>query len=183
MEIRAQFHGAPGRLPFVGHFRFHRRQDELAIAVAGVVAGREDISAAFRAARELEMVLSGLSIREASDRHDLLNLAWARICDVNACDLGPQGGADLCTLFAATDADGMGIAGVGLGGVWAFNSTQLQPLVTGDHPLLCGPGRPDRLPGVLTLDETAHTVVAVGHDHPVPTLSPSGLDARCGVRI
>ena len=94
MEIRAQFHGAPGRLPFVGHFRFHRRQDELAIAVAGVVAGREDISAAFRAARELEMVLSGLSIREASDRHDLLNLAWARICDVDACDLGPQGGAD-----------------------------------------------------------------------------------------
>lgn len=182
MDIRAHFHGAHGRLPFVGHFSFRQQFGDLAIAAAGTVAGRADLTAAFRAAREVEMVLSGLPARTASNRHDMLNMAWSLISDIDACDLGPRGGDDLCVLFAAADTDGMGIAGMGLGGVWSLDGAQLQALVTGDHPLLGGPGRPRRLPGVLTLDEVVHTVVAVSHDHPVPTLSPVGLRARCGVR-
>ena len=182
MQIRAHFHGAPGRLPFVGHFRFQQQSGGLAIAAAGTVAGRADVSAAFRAARAIEMVLSGLLARNAANRHDLLNMAWSLIGDIDACDLGPAGGEDLCILFAATDPEGMGIAGMGLGGVWSLDGASLKPLVTGDHPLLGAPGRPERLPGVLTLDETAHTVVAVSQDHPVPTLSPVDLKARCGVR-
>ena len=182
MQIRAHFHGAPGRLPFVGHFRFQQQSGRLAIAVAGTVAGRADVSAAFRAARALEMALSNLPAHDVEHRHDLLNRAWSLISGIDACDLGPAGGEDLCVLFAAADSDGVGIAGTGLGGVWSLDGESLKPLVTGDHPLLGGPGRPDRLPGVLTLDDVAHTVVAVSHDHPVPTLSPIGLKARCGVR-
>ena len=182
MQIRAHFHGAPGRLPFIGHFRAQHSADGLALAAAGTVAGRADVSTAFRAAREVEMVLSGLRARQAADRHDLLNMAWSLIGDIAGCDLGPHGGEDLCILFAARDKDGIGIAGMGLGGVWTFDDERLQPLVTGDHPLLGGPGRPARLPGVLTLDDLAHTIVAVSHDHPVPTLSPVGLAERCGVR-
>ena len=182
MQIRAHFHGAPGRLPFVGHFRFQQQFGGLALAAAGTVAGRADISAAFRAARAVEMVLSSLPAHSAENRHDLLNTAWSLISDIDACDLGPAGGEDLCILFAAADSDGVGIAGMGLGGVWSLDGEHLKSLVTGDHPLLSGPGRPERLPGVLTLDDVAHTVVAVGHDHPVPTLSPIGLKARCGVR-
>ena len=182
MQIRAHFHGAPGRLPFVGHFRAHQVSGDLEIATAGTIASRADVSTAFRAARELETVLRGVPVGTASNRHDLLNMAWARIAGIAACDLGPNGGQDLCVLFAASDADGIGIAGMGLGGVWALDADRLQPLVTGDHPLLGGPGRPARLPGVLTLDQPAHTIVAVSHDHPVPTLNPVGLAERCGVR-
>ena len=181
MKIRAHFHGAPGRLPFVGHFRYQQQSGGLAIAAAGTVAARADVSTAFRAAREIEMVLSGLRVRDASNRHDLLTTAWSLMGAIDACDLGPQGGDDLSVLFAAVDADGVGIAGMGLGGVWSLDGAEIRPLVTGDHPLLGGPGRPDRLPGVLTLDDVAHTVVAVSHDHPVPTLSPVGLIERCGV--
>ena len=181
MQIRAHFHGAPGRLPFIGHFRAQHSADGLALAAAGTVAGRADVSTAFRAAREVEMVLSGLRARQAADRHDLLNMAVTHRRH-RRCDLGPHGGEDLCILFAARDKDGIGIAGMGLGGVWTFDDERLQPLVTGDHPLLGGPGRPARLPGVLTLDESARTIVAVSHDHPVPTLSPVGLAERCGVR-
>jgi len=181
MKLAAYLHGAPGRLPFIGHFRLGRQEGPLSIAMAGCVAQRSDLSSAFRAAREVEAVLRNVSLTSAVDRHDLLTITWEALCEIEASDLGPQGGADLTVLLSAADQQGMGIAGMGLGGVWSWTEDALQPLVTGDHPLLCGPGRPDRLPGVLTLDAPAPVVVAVPHDHPVPTLPLTELAKNCGV--
>jgi len=100
---------------------------------------------------------------------------------MDGCDLGPKSGADLSIVFAVSDPLGIGIAGVGLAGVWAWNEDSLLPIAVGDHPLLGEPGRPERLPGVLTLDDTPTRFVATSHDHTVSEPILSDLEKRCGV--
>lgn len=181
MTLVAHLHGAPDRLPFVGHFRAARSCGNLAYAIAGSVAARSDVDTAFRAARCVEGALAGVALEGLNDKVVLLESVWAALLAVNACDLGPNEGSDLVALIAVLDDQGMGIAGPGLGGVWAWNQTTLTPLVQGAHPLLSSAGRPERLPGMLTLDSVCPSVVAVAHDHPVPTLQFNGLERRCGV--
>ncbi len=181
MTLVAHLHGAPDRLPFVGHFRAAASAEDRAYSVAGRVADRGDVLTAFRAARAVEAVLSGVRPADSRDRVDLLERVWAAIGSLDGCDLGDGRGSDLVALIAIRDAQGMGIAGPGLGGVWAWKESGLSPLVEGQHPLLAGPGRPDRLPGMLTLDAPCPSVVAVAHDHPVPTLKLKDLARSCGV--
>lgn len=181
MTLVAHLHGAPDRLPFVGHFRVARNAGPVSVAVAGKVSGRGDVQEAFRAARTVETALMSVSLEQCFTRNDALNRIWDAMVAIEGCDLGVGLGNDLVALLAAQDESGMGIAGPGLGGVWAWESTELLPLVQGQHPLLGPPGRPERLAGVLTLDAPCAAVVAVAHDHPVPTLKLQGLARRCGV--
>jgi len=151
------------------------------MAVAGSVASRTDVSTAFRAARAIESSISNLDPALYTDRHEVLHAAWQAITQMEGCDLGPNSGADLCIVFAVSDPQGIGIAGVGLAGVWAWNEDTLQPLAVGNHPLLGEPGRPERLPGVLTLDCAPTRFVATTHDHTVAEPNLTDLKKRCGV--
>jgi hypothetical protein len=181
MTLAAYLHGAPGRLPFVGHFRIALQGDGCALAVAGSVAQRADVATAFRAARTIESVIRGLLLDPQTDHGTHITTAWTALTAIATSDLGPSAGGDLSILLTATDGECVGIAGMGLGGVWSWSSDTLTPLVTGDHPLLSGPGMPARLPGVLTLDERTSAVVAIPHDHPVPTLTINTLTDDCGI--
>ncbi len=181
MMLAAYLHGTPERLPFIGHFRSARSNDVLSFAVAGRVDARGDISLAFRGARTIEAALLGVKLADCANRHELLQSLWSAVCAVDGGDLGQKNGDDLVALLVVRDAEGTGIAGSGLGGVWDWSDDKLSPVVTGDHPLLNGPGRLERLPGVLTLDIESNTLVAVAHDHPVPTLQRTDLARLCGV--
>jgi hypothetical protein len=181
MSMTALLHGDPGRLPFVGHFRAVRSQGNTTLAIAGRVRAHGDVSMAFRVARTIETAILSCAIPEGVDRHVILSTIWTAIQEIEGCDLGPDGGEDLVILFATKDQDGTGIAGMGLGGVWAWNNEIMLPLVQGDHPLLGSPGRPKRLPGVLTLDEPTQTIVGIAHDHAIEPPKPSTWRQRCGV--
>jgi hypothetical protein len=184
MMLGAYLHGTPGRLPFVGHFRVSKTWDALSFSVAGSIAQRTELSTAFQAARNLESVLHSLNMSEFADRHVLMNSVLTAINSLDLSTLGPDHGQDLCLILVAKDTAGMGIAGLGLGGVWSWANDALQPLVTDTHPLLCGPGLQPRLPGVLTLDEPAHTIVAIPHDHPPQPPRSTALEhlkLACGV--
>jgi hypothetical protein len=184
MAVAATLLGDPGRMPFVGHFRVGIQADSASLAVAGRVGAEAGLGPGFRAAREIEGALMGMRTVAVRDRNDLLRRAWTALWDMAACDFGPQAGADLTIVLAARDTEGMGIAGVGLSGVWGWTGSSAdptEPLVTGRHPLLCGPGLPDDVPGVLTLDAPVDQVVAVpAHLQPVLPGSES-LARRCGV--
>ena len=181
MQIRAHFHGAPGRLPFVGHFAVQRSLGPVSLSAAGRVASRADVETAFRAARRLEHAVERVSLDPSSGGPAALSSTWAAIVAMEALDLGPHGGDDLSILLAASDARDISIAGMGLGGVWALRAGKLSPLATGDHPLLGEPGRPGQLPGVLGLEERIQDIVAVGAEHPVTSVQPERLLQRCGV--
>jgi len=181
MALSARLHGSPDRLPFIGHFRVEGCAGAAAFSVAGSVAARCDVGVAFDAARCVERSLRSVQPQDGEDKASLLNRIWSAIVAIDAGDLGPNQGADFIALIAVMDGDGIAIAGPGLGGVWAQRSDGLDPLVAGNHPLLGAPGRPVRLPGLLSLDDPRSTVVAVAHDHPVPTLQFSGIERRCGV--
>jgi len=181
MALAAYLHGDPGRLPFIGHFRSTWHGEGVDMAVAGSVASRADVSTAFRAARTIETSLSNLQSTVYNDRHELLHAAWEAIIQIEGCDLGPQSGADLSVLFAVSDHLGLGIAGVGLAGVWSWNDDNIQPLAVGKHPLLGVPGRPERLPGILTLDCNPTRFVATAHDHTVAAPNLADIKVRCGV--
>jgi len=149
--------------------------------VAGRIGLRSDATQAFRAARLIETAIRSATVAPGSDRHEAMAAVWDEIHGIDGCDLGPNNGDDLTILLAAADQDGTGISGMGLGGVWTFDDHQFEPLVQGNHPLLSGPGRPERLAGVLTLDKVAHTIVAVPHEHRTPIPAPSDWKKRCGV--
>jgi len=181
MSLMALMHGDPGRLPFVGHFRAVRTQGKARLTTAGRVRVLGDVQLAFRIARTIETTILSCVVPEDADRHGLLSAVWDAVQRIEACDLGPDEGENLVILFAIQDEDGTGIAGMGLGGVWAWKDDAMIPLVQGEHPLLGGPGRPEALPGVLTLDEYAEVIVGIAHDHPSETPQPSTWRKRCGV--
>jgi len=184
MQVAAYLLGDPGRMPFVGHFQVGIHTSQGSLAAAGRVANESGVVPGFRAAREVESALLGMTTHDVRDRNDLLRRAWIALSDLAACDLGPGAGANFSILIAAQDARGMGIAGVGLSGVWGWSGSvadEVAPLVQGAHPLLVGPGLPDETPGVLTLDAPVSRVVAVP-SHLQPVLpGAETLARRCGV--
>ena len=181
MSPSAFLHGDPGRLPFLGHFRVQRAFQGGHLSAAGRIRSQGDVVSAFRAARRVESAIRSTAVENEHDRHHVLAAAWQQIHSIDACDLGSESGDDLVVLFVVQDAQGTGISGMGIGGVWALANDQFEPLVQGQHPLLSGPGRPEQLAGVLTLDVPHSSIVAVPFDHPSP---PTHLDwkQRCGVR-
>ena len=181
MSPLAYLHGDPGRLPFVGHFRAARTAGNTTVSAAGRVRSRGNVVNAFQAARLIENAIESTPLEEGANRHDALAAIWESIHRIDGCDLGSDNGEDLVILFAVSDAEGTGISGMGLGGVWALTELSIEPLVQGNHPLLSGPGRPDRLAGVLTLDDQANTIVGVPYDHPNPSPARENWQKRCGV--
>ena len=181
MNPSAFLHGDPGRLPFLGHFRVHRAFKGGHLSAAGRIRSGGDIVDAFRSARIVESAIRSAAVEDEEDRHQILAATWQHIHTIDGCDLGAENGDDLVVLFVVQDAQGTGISGMGIGGVWALSNDRFEPLVQGHHPLLSGPGRPEQLAGVLTLEIPHSSIVAVPHDHPHPP-TQSNWEQRCGVR-
>lgn len=189
MSTPAWLLGDPTRLPFVGHARFCVEADGARLSGAARVGVAGGLAGAYRAARGLEAALgavsqpaSGARGQAPRDRHALLWRAWELLLALPAEALGPEQGADLALLLVAEDAAGVGVAGVGLSAVWGLEGDRLVPLAEGRHPLLAPPGRPERTPGVLTLDLRPSVVVGCPA-HLDPTPPPlEELRARAGVR-
>ncbi len=175
--------GEPSLLPFAGHFRLQAAGNRASLAVAGRVAASADPAAAFAHARAVARVLSTAADGPwaDTDRHGLIRRTWQLLDDIDDRTLGPARGSDLSLLLLAQDASGTGVAGVGLSGVWVHADTW-RSLVPPGHPLLAPPGRPARLPGVLTLEQPCACVVgAPAHQEPVLPAADV-LMQRCGVR-
>ena len=166
----------------MGHFRAIRTVGNTTVSAAGRIRSGGDLTRAFAAARLIEKAIRETPLVDGCDRHEALALIWKSIHGIDPQSLGSQGGADLTILFAVSDAEGTGISGMGLGAVWGQATTHFEPLVEGDHPLLCGPGRPEGLAGVLTLDGPADTIVGLPHDHASTIPTPTDWRQRCGVR-
>ena len=164
----------------MGHFRTERRLGGTTVSAAGrIPAG--DLHRAFCAARTIERAIREAPVDAGCDRHEALGLVWKAIVAIDGEALGPMRGSDLAIVFATSDPNGTGISGMGLGAVWGGVAGQFEPLVEGSHPLLSGPGRPDGLAGVLTLDQSADTIVGVPHDHPETPIAGTDWHHRCGV--
>ena len=175
--------GEPGLLPFAGHFRLQARGRRACVSVAGRVAASAGPARAHGHARAVAGVLSTAADGPwaDTDRHGLIRRIWQLLDDVDDKTLGPERGTDLSLLLLAQDASGTGVAGVGLSGVWVQVETW-RSLVPPGHPLLAPPGRPAKLPGVLTLEQPCKRVVgAPTHLDPVLPAADR-LAQRCGVR-
>ena len=174
--------GDPGALPFLGHMRAQIEMPNARLWAAGRIFSGGEVVEAYEASRNLIEIIEGLSIdlEAGATRHDLLRMVWEALGELSGDQLGRAQGADLQLLLAAEDAQGVGIAAVGLGMVYGRIDGELQPLVSADHPLLCPPGLPTRLPGVLTLDRPVDQILGLP-DH-LPATLPEDLDLSqdCG---
>ncbi len=172
--------GREGRFPFQGYFRVAIEGSHAGVCIAGALGGQDTLKAAHQRARVVEVLLSTVADREhrGLDRHGLLRRVWTLLSERADDALR----AELTAVLVAVDEDGTGVAGVGLGGVWAVQDGALRRLVPRSHPLLGGPGLPDEVPGVLTLERRPVQVVASawGQD---PLLPPvADVQDRCGGR-
>ena len=180
MSTLALMLGDPNPPSFVGHLRLQLVGTGSSLAVAGRVAVEAGVIGAFLPARRVEAALreAVTPALDGRDRHLLLHRAWAALAAIPALDLGPAGGADLSLLLVAADDRGVGIAGVGMCGVWGEHDGQWRPLVGSGHPLLRGPGRPEKTPGVLTLTAAPTAVLAIP-SHLPPELPAAGRVRAC----
>jgi hypothetical protein len=104
--------GEPGRLPFLGHFRFHRESGAIRLSGAGRVAPRAGAETAFAAARAIEHALVGAT---GADRGAMLHDAWARLADARAAH-------DFAVVLVAEDEGGVDAAATGIGAWWGMTS-------------------------------------------------------------
>jgi len=173
-------------MPFKGHLRVAVRSGWAGLAVAGRVAGDCSVEEAYAVARRMEGLL-GAAVAGAGDqpdRHAVLRKVWELVAGLPAASFGSGEGADLTLLVVAYDADGVGVAGVGLAALWGerIGEPGLVPVVPDNHPLLTPQGRPDGVPGVLTLEKPYTRLVgSPAHQDPVaPAIAD--VSRRCGVR-
>ena len=173
--------GEPGLLPFAGHFRLQARGRRACVSVAGRVAASAGPARAHVHARAVAGVLSTAADGPwaDTDRHGLIRRIWQLLDDVDDKTLGPERGTDLSLLLLAQDASGTGVAGSN-SGVWVQVETWRSSSRLGI--LSAPPGRPARLPGVLTLEQPCTRVVG-SPTHLDPVLPAADrLAQRCGVR-
>ena len=154
--------------------------------MAGRVAGGCGVEQAYAVARRMEGLLGAslAGVGDQPDRHTVLRKVWELVAGLPAVSFGANQGADLTLLLVAHDAEGVGVAGVGLGGLWGevLDEPHLVPVVPATHPLLTPQGRPKGVPGVLTLEKTyLHLIGAPAHQDPVPPARADVLRV-CGVR-
>lgn len=183
MHCNALLMGDPGRWPFVGHLRVRHGAAGSGMALAARLSD-EDRSAAYLVARRVELGVRRrlLGLPVPADRHGWLRCLWDSLLDLGAEDWSEAQRASLQLLVVAWDSQGQGVSGLGLSGVWAAAEGALVPLVDPGHPLLGGPGLPESVPGVLTLDLSTDRVVACpSHLRPAP-IALDAVDQRCGVR-
>ena len=177
--------GDRGALPFLGHIRAQIVVDGAVLWAAARTASGGDVVQAHESARNLQEAIERVCERfeHSPNRSDLLRSVWESLQVLAAEQVGGSLGADLQILMTARDAEGVGIAGVGLSMVWGvMEDGLLQPLVSEDHPLLSDAGVPKQVPGVLTLDRPVLQVLGIP-DHLPPDL-PADFDLRrdCGWR-
>ena len=184
MTPEAWLLGGPGLMPLRGHFRLTVRGRRATLAVAGRVAVDAGLDAAFTVATRLGGVLSAAAegAWADTDRHGLMRRVWQLLAEVPADALGPAGGGDLSLVMLGVDERGVGVTGAGLSGAWGWLGGHHRPLVSPGHPLLSPPGRPEGVPGVLTLDQPCGRVVAT--PRPLEPVLPATdrIRQRCGVR-
>ena len=96
--------GEPGRLPFLGHFRFRFERGTVRLSGAGRVAARADAESAFVAARAIEQALARA---EGGDRQAILRDALSRM---------PAGEL----ILVAQDATGADAAAIGIEAWWGM---------------------------------------------------------------
>lgn len=176
--------GRPGLFPFVGQFRLSVQAHGARCSIVGRIAAGAPIEQAHTVAQRVRSVLAAAPVGpwQRTDRHGLIRRIWQLLAEIPADRLGPAGGDDLTLLMLAQDVRGVAITGVGLAGAWAMLDGQYRALVSPGHPLLAPTGRPDGVPGVLTLDQACARVV--GAPRPLdPVLPPAARIAeRCGAR-
>ena len=150
--------GEPGRLPFLGHFRFHREHGNVRLSGAGRVAARADAERAFAAARAIERLLAR---SEGADRRAILRDAWSRI---SAAD-------DLALLLVATDPHGADAAATGIGAWWGMTAagvmTELSP--------------PPEMPSGIAIGPSIACVVGAPAGLELAAPTREDVAGRCGV--
>ena len=176
--------GDPGALPFLGHLRTRLEVSGAKLWAAGRVFSGGDVVEAYEASRNLTRVIeeSGARLETNASRHDLLRCTWEALAELDADQMGRDAGRDVQLLLTAEDTDGVGVAGVGLSMVYGLIDQRFQPLVSGDHPLLCGPGLPGALPGVLTLDRPVQQVLGIPNHLSTVLSEDLDLARDCGWR-
>ena len=174
--------GDGGALPFLGHARSYVETPGARMWIASRLFSGGDVVAAYEASRRFCEAMDVLSrkVPETTDRNDLIRLVWEFLANVSRDELGTRGGDDLQLLVVAEDAEGQAVAGVGLSMVYGRSEEAWTMLVNAEHPLLCGPGLPKTIPGVLTLDSPVQQVIGIP-DHLDGTL-PVDFDVHrsCG---
>jgi hypothetical protein len=143
--------GEPGRLPFLGHFRFRCERGAVRLSGAGRVAARADAESAFAAARAIEQVLARA---EGADRRAILRDAFSRM---TAGEL----------ILVAQDATGAEAAAIGIEAWWAVSSSGV--ILALPPPT----GEPMLVDAAIVVGAPAGLVLAA------PTLAD--VSARCGV--
>ena len=176
--------GGPSLLPFRGYWRLLVQGRAASLAVAGRVATGDSLDAAYTVSERLRGVLRTAADGpwQDTDRNGLIRRVWQLLGEVPEEALGGARGADLSLVMLGVDARGVSVTGAGLSGAWGWLDGHYRALVSPGHPLLSKQGRPDGLPGVLTLDQPCARVIAAPRPHE-PVLPAYDRVARsCGVR-
>ena len=173
--------GRRGLWPLAGHLRGHVGQGTNSLAWAGRVAAAADLRTAWATAGVVQRALSQTSDSDVSRRQAIV-LAWERIGRIEKAALGPLKGDDLHLLMIASDAEGIAVSAVGMGGLRAIVDGVSRPWVEGRHPLLGRPGVPAERPGALTASGGPPWLVGVAWGESMPDgESYERCLARCGV--
>ena len=143
--------GEPGRLPFLGHFRFRCERGTVRLSGAGRVAARADAESAFAAARAIEQALAR---SEGADRRAILRDAFSRM----------QAGE---LILVAQDATGTDAAARGIEAWWGMTTSGATV------PLPPPTETPTAVDAAIVVGAPAGLVLAA------PTLTD--VAARCGV--
>ena len=172
--------GEPGRLPFLGHFRFCFDSGKVRFAGAGRVAARDDAEAAFEAARRIEHVLCSV---EATSRGAGLHEMWSRLMRLPGAALGSKQGADLTVVLVAEDSGGIEATAHGVGALWGIEAGQDEgvSLVHEGHPLLGEPGLAQEMCGTLSIDPRIEALVAAPFGLVMGPPTRATIGVLCGV--
>jgi hypothetical protein len=157
--------GEPGRLPFLGHFRFRGERGDVRLSAAGRLAARSDAERAFAAARGIEQVLARA---EGHDRRAILRDAWGRIAELGA---STQAGNDLAIVLVAEDASGVDAAAAGIGAWWGMTTSG----ATVELAL------PSAMPSSLAIESATMAVVGAPAGLVLAAPTRDDVAARCGV--
>ena len=145
--------GDAGRQPFAGHIAFVRVAREVELRAALRIGGGEGPELAARAARAAaEAIVWAHQEAGSADRHEVLRAIWRALGALDRGSLGASLGQDLSLLLHVADPRGVGVAGVGLAALYELGDSGAEALVGVGHPLLCPPGIPTLVPGVLSPD-------------------------------
>jgi hypothetical protein len=169
--------GEPGRLPFLGHFRFSCAKGGVRLSGAGRVAARDDAESAFAAARRIEQAFAEI---DAGDRGGAIREAWSRLLGLPRSGFGSRGGNDLAVLLVAEDESGVEATARGIGALWGMTSAGVTSALEA-KALLGEPGLAPEMPGPIAIDREMAIVVGAPTGLALAAPTSDDVAARCGV--